>query len=61
MKNNSTNPAQLKLLYEWNINGKLSSIDMVRVINALTGTELKACELICNRVCKNERTLKHGI
>ena len=50
MKNKSTNPAQRKTTLKWNTNGELSSIDMARIINALSLTELKECELACNRV-----------
>ena len=55
MKNKSTNPAQRKTTLKWNTNGELSSIDMARIINALSDTELKECEITCNRVSKNER------
>ena len=61
MKNKSTNPAQRKTTLKWNTNGELSSIDMARIINALSAKELKECELACNRVSKNERTLKLGM
>ena len=61
MKNKSTNPAQRKTTLKWNINGELSSIDMARIINALSDKELKECELTCNRVSKSERTLKLGM
>ena len=53
MKNKSTNPAQRKTTLKWNMNGELSSIDMARIINELSNTELKECELTCNRVNKN--------
>ena len=61
MKNKSTNPAQRKTTLKWDLNGELSSIDMVRIINALSNAELKECELTCNRVPRNERTLKLGM
>ena len=61
MKYKSTNPVQGKTTLKWNMNGELSSIDMARIINALSDTELKECELACNRVSKNERTLKLGM
>ena len=60
MKNNSTNPAQRKTTLKWDVNGELSSIDMARIISALSDTELKECKLTCNRVSKNERILKLG-
>ena len=50
MKNKSTNQAQRKTTLKWNKNGELSSIDMARIINELSGTELRKCELTCNRV-----------
>ena len=61
MKNKSTNPPQRKTTLKWDMNGELSSIDMVRIINALSDTELKECELTCKRVTKNERLLKLGM
>ena len=61
MKNKATNPAQRKTTLKWNTNGELSSIDMARIINALSDTELKECEITCNRVSKNERALKLGM
>ena len=61
MKNKSTNPAQRKTTLKWNINGELSSIDMVRIINSLSELELKECELTCNRASKNKRKLKLGM
>ena len=61
MKYKSTKPAQWETTLKWNINGELSSIDMARIINALSDTELKECELTCNRVSKNERKLKLGM
>ena len=61
MKNNPKNPAQRKTTLKWDMNGELSSIDMARIINGLSDTELKECDLTCNRVSKNERTLKLGM
>ena len=61
MTNKSINTAQRKTTLKWNTNGELSSIDMARIINELSATELKECELTCNRVSKNERTLKLGM
>ncbi len=49
MKNKATKPSQRKTTLKWNINGELSSIDMVRIINALSIPELK--ESIC-ALCK---------
>ena len=61
MKNKSMNPAQRKTTLKWNTNGELSSIDMARIINELSDTELKECELTCHRVSKSESTLKLGM
>ena len=61
MKNKSKNPAQRKTTLKWDENGELSSIDMARIISALSDTELKECKLTCNRVIKNERILKLGM
>ena len=52
MKNNATKPAQRKTTLKWNNNGELSSNDMARIIHDLSLTELKECELACNRVSK---------
>ena len=57
MKNNSTNPAQRKTTLKWNINGELSSIDMARIINALSVPELKECELACERISGDKQNL----
>ena len=61
MKNKSINPAQRKTTLKWNKNGELSSIDMARIINELSASELKECEITCNRFSKNERTIKSGM
>tara|TARA_Y100000589_G_scaffold220140_1_gene207746 strand:+ start:450 stop:629 length:180 start_codon:yes stop_codon:yes gene_type:complete len=55
MKNKSTNPAQRKTTLKWNTNGELSSIDMTRIINALSLTELKECALACDRFSDNKK------
>ena len=61
MKNNSTNPAQRKTTLKWDVNGELSSIDMARIISALSDTELKECKLTCNRVSRNKGNLDLGM
>ena len=53
MKNKSTNPIQRRTTLKWDTNGELSSIDMARIINALSIAELKECELTCSRFNKN--------
>ena len=52
MNNKSTNIPQRKTTLKWNINGELSSIDMARIINALSVKELSECEFTCNRDAK---------
>ena len=52
MNNKLNNIPQRKTTLKWNMNGELSSIDMARIINELSATELKECELTCNRVSK---------
>jgi len=61
MQNKSTTPAQRKTTLKWNHNGELSSIDMVRVINALSVNELKECEFACKRLNRNKRNLNLGM
>ena len=61
MKNKATNPAQRKTTLKWNTNGELSSIDMARIIDALSDTKLKECEITCNKISKNESALKLGM
>ncbi len=57
----STNSFQRKTTLKWNINGELSSIDMVRIINALSVKELSVCELTCNRVNGDTKNLNLGM
>ena len=61
MKNNSTNSAQRKTTLKWNNDGELSSIDMARIISALSVSELKECKLACYRVRKNKKNLNLGM
>ena len=44
----STNSPQRKTTLKWNINRELSSIDITRIIKALSVKELSECELACN-------------
>ena len=57
MNNKSTNIPQRKTTLKWNINGELSSIDMARIINALSVAELRECELTCKRVNRGKQNL----
>ena len=61
MKNKSINPPQRKTTLKWNNNGELSSIDMARIVNALSLTELKECELACDRVSDNAKKYNLGM
>ena len=60
MNNKSRYPSQRKTTLKWNCNGELSSIDMARIINTLSITELKECELACKRVSRNKKKLNLG-
>ena len=57
----STNSSQPKTTLKWNINGELSSIDMARIIKALSVKELSECELACNRVNIDTEKLNLGM
>ena len=61
MKNKSLNIAQPKTTLKWNSNGELSSIDMARIIDALSIAELKKCELACNNASGNKNNLNLGM
>jgi len=61
MSKKSTNSSQRKTTLKWNINGQLSSIDMARIINALSVKELSECELTCNRVSRDKKNLNLGM
>ena len=57
MNNKSNYIPQRKTTLKWNINGELSSIDMARIINALSISELRECELTCKRVSRDNQDL----
>ena len=57
MNNKSLNIPQRKTTLKWNINGELSSIDMARIINALSVAELRECELACKRDSRDKQNL----
>ena len=42
-------PEQRKTTLKWTTNGELSAIDMTRILNQLTNTELTECDLTCDR------------
>ena len=47
MKETKSTP-QRKTTLKWNVNGELSSIDMARILEALSVKELNECGLACN-------------
>ena len=61
MKKKSINSTQRKTTLKWDINGELSSIDMARIINALSVKDLKECELTCNILNKNKINYNFGM
>ena len=48
MMKKTNNTPQRKTTLKWNVNGELSSIDMARVLEALSVKELSECQLACN-------------
>ena len=48
MMKKTTKSPQRKTTLKWNVNGELSSIDMARILEALSVKELSECELTCN-------------
>ena len=52
MMKKSTKSPQRKRTLKWNINGELSSIDMARILKAISVKELSECELAYNRNAK---------
>ena len=44
---NKKNP-QRKTTLKWNSNGELSEVDMLRILDKLSGAELNQCELTCD-------------
>ena len=61
MKNKSTNVTQGKTTLKWNIDGELSSIDMSRIINALSVAELRECKLACKINSKEKQIFDLGM
>tara|TARA_B100000900_G_scaffold83145_1_gene67184 strand:- start:853 stop:1044 length:192 start_codon:yes stop_codon:yes gene_type:complete len=61
MKNKSKKTAQPKTTFKWDANGELSSIDMTRIIDVLSVTQLKECELACSRPVENKEDLNLGM
>ena len=48
MKMIKKNTQQRKTTLKWNINGELSEIDMLRILENLSSNELNQCELTCD-------------
>ena len=61
MKNKSKIGAQPKTTLKWDANGELSSIDMTKIIDALSVIELKECKLACSRPEENKKDLNLGM
>ena len=40
--------SQRKTTLKWNANGDLSEIDMLRILDKISSTELKQCVLTCD-------------
>ena len=45
---NKKNLPQRKTTLKWNSNGELSEIDMLRILDKISSSELNKCELTCN-------------
>ena len=45
---NKKNFQQRKTTLKWNSNGELSEIDMLRILEKISGRELNQCELTCD-------------
>ena len=45
---NKKNSQQRKTTLKWNSNGELSEIDMLRILDKISGNELNKCELTCD-------------
>ena len=45
---NKQNTTQRKTTLKWNSNGELSEIDMLRILEKISSSELSQCELTCD-------------
>ena len=45
---NKKNSPQRKTTLKWNSNGELSEIDMLRILEKLSSSDLNQCELTCD-------------
>ena len=45
---NKKNSPQRKTTLKWNSNGELSEIDMLRILEKISSSDLNQCELACD-------------
>ena len=45
---NKKNSPQRKTTLKWNSNGELSEIDMLRILDKISSSDLKQCQLSCD-------------
>ena len=45
---NKKHSPQRKTTLKWNSNGELSEIDMLRILDKISASELNRCELTCD-------------
>ena len=45
---NKKNTPQRKTTLKWNANGELSEIDMLRILEKISTSELSQCDLTCD-------------
>ena len=45
---NKKNTQQRKTTLKWKTNGELSEIDMLRILEKISSSELNQCELVCD-------------
>ena len=45
---NKKNSPQRKTTLKWNSNGELSEIDMLRILEKISATEINKCDLTCD-------------
>ena len=48
IKMNKKNSQQRKTTLKWNSNGELSEIDMLRILEKISTSELNQCDLTCD-------------
>ena len=45
---NKKNSPQSKTTLKWNLNGELSEIDMLRILEKISSDDLNKCQLTCD-------------